>query len=457
MTPQKRFFQLAMTLGFICSFAPASASHLLDYVGKDSQEATLSFSARIEVVQSTEPTMDEAEEMITDQMEFLFGPMSYGEFKAVPKGNYEIKNIVVKRKNRKVFQATYDVSLPVAIESRVGNSYEVTLPINTGLIYKQSRVGTKYPCTDDHYPSEGDFWYFWSPERLGCKLREGKHFQKIKADVKLIPNTTKTYAEFDQMADADGVVKIDMLYGMDKPDEGPWNPDSSSDVNAENYRYVARKLTAMGFSSKRLSKEAISEIAPENDSDKTPTVDVFEKEYSKTHGRNVNKIVVTMFFGASGIDEASASFHYFYKRSLEESTMMIYAGHSGLGGHLDLATIESIRGFSIQPSKEKYQIYYFNSCTSYTYYNSTYFGRKKNSDDRKGTKNLDIVTNGLATYFSAIDETNLEMVRIVDDWANGKDSLSYQEMARKMDSENLIGINGDEDNPKRVPEVQNDD
>lgn len=56
---------------------------------------------------------------------------------------------------------------------------------------------------------------------------------------------------------------------------------------------------------------------------------------------------------------------------------MIYNGHSGLGGHLDLKAIADLQGFRIAPNKNRYQIYFFNSCTSYTYDNTTYFNRKR--------------------------------------------------------------------------------
>jgi hypothetical protein len=238
---------------------------------------------------------------------------------------------------------------------------------------------------------------------------------------------------------------------MDKPDKNPWNAEHSTDVNATNYRYVARKLRSQGFERRKLSPKEIREVALEIDSESLPTVEVFTKTYSKVRGRNIKKVLVTMFFGATGADEDSSAFHYFYKRAIENSAMMIYAGHSGLGGHLDLASIEEMRGFEINFNKARYQLFYFNSCTSYTYYNTMYFSHKKSSSDSHGTKNLDIVTNGLATYFNSIDESNLELVRGVDTWAEGGEPLSFQEMARRMDSGNLLGVNGDEDNPTEVP------
>jgi hypothetical protein len=125
---------------------------------------------------------------------------------------------------------------------------------------------------------------------------------------------------------------------------------------------------------------------------------------------------------------------------------MMYDGHSGLGGHLDLDSIQSNEGFQINPAKDRYQIYFFNSCTSYSYYNTMYFDRKKSATDPKGTKNLDIFTNGLETYFSVMHTTNMALVSAIETWAATGRKASYQSLASQIDSDNLFGVNGDEDN-----------
>lgn len=440
-----------LSLVTIGLFSAGSRATGFDYIGKDSNEAQLKFSSQVIMNVSEEPTREEARDAVISQMDYLFGPMSYGEFKAVPKGNYRVSNIQLEHKSAKMFIASYDVSMRVAIESRVKNVYTVTLPVNPDRIYNRGMVGEKNLCTDDHYQSDGDFWYFWSPDRPGCTLVKDRDYILVEAKVTPIANTEKTYAEFDRMADADGVVTIDMLWGLNEPDSNSWNPDKSEDVNAENYRYVAKQFKKMGFSVERESLDQIQEVTGVITSKEKPTVDVFTKEYPAVKGRNVKKVVVTMFFGASGIDEESSPFHYYVKKALETSTMMVYAGHSGLGAHLDLKGLEESEGFKIKFDKARYQILYFNSCTSYTYYNTQYFSKKRTQTDVHGTKNLDIVTNGLSTYFSSIDESNLEMVRGIDNWAQKIEPLSFQDMARKMDSENLLGFNGDEDNPAEVP------
>ena len=57
------------------------------------------------------------------------------------------------------------------------------------------------------------------------------------------------------------------------------------------------------------------------------------------------------------------------------------------------------------------------------------------------------MTNGLSTLFDVMSRSNLPVVKAIDAWMNHKGSVSYQDLAQEIDSRNLYGINGDEDNP----------
>ena len=53
------------------------------YVGKNSSEAEMKFSGRVQI--NWKPSTVEARQHIEHQLTHLFGPMSAAEFKAVPK------------------------------------------------------------------------------------------------------------------------------------------------------------------------------------------------------------------------------------------------------------------------------------------------------------------------------------------------------------------------------------
>src|SRR6185295_4508102 len=125
----------------------------------------------------------------------------------------------------------------------------------------------------------------------------------------------------------------------------------------------------------------------------------------------------------------------------------------GLGGNLDLGAMReaSHNSFQFNFPKNRYQIYFFNSCTSYAYYTDMFFDRKrvKNSADLKGSKYLDILATGLETAFDGSEKTDMALIDAIHQWAKTGQETSYQTLAVRMEADNLFGINGDEDNPTR--------
>lgn len=228
---------------------------------------------------------------------------------------------------------------------------------------------------------------------------------------------------------------------MDDPESTSHDPRMSRDENADTYRDLRTNLLRMGYQSSLWTHAQIAELI-DSRARRLPFVEEFVKRTPRA------TLVIRAFFGPTGINEDSRAFHYFFKDAIENASVMIYDGHSGLGGHLDLPSIEDENGFRVRPNPNRYQIYFFNSCSSYSYYNSMFFGRKRSTRDPRGTRNLDILTNGLATYFNVTHDTNVALISAIDAWANGKARVSYQEFARQIDSDNLFGVNGDEDNPK---------
>lgn len=441
----KYIFSIFLFISFL-SFAQESKNprERKLYVGKNSTEAIMSFHHEVELENSFEPDQDMALEQIEEQLAHLFGPMSIAHYKSVPKGDHELNNIHIfpKKGYPGVYIVRYLYKGTIVLENGPKDFYEVIMPINPDTIYEAGlKDRQENPCTDHHYNSAGDFWYFWNPYQWGCSLEEEKDFKVVTTQIKRLKNTPISYPEYERLVDDSGIIRISILMGMDDPKKNK-DPMISSDLNAENYRKLREALiNDLHFSVKRWTKDQIFTIAPQNVSI-VPYVEEFTKKNKKA------TMVIRIFFGPSGINEQSQAFHYFYKNSLENDSIMIYNGHSGLGGHLKLSYIDQTEGFYIQPNRNKYQIYFFDSCSSYPYYNTDYFKRKKSRSDPKGTKNLDIFTNGLATLFSVLEQSNLAVIKAVDAWANNRGRISYQKLAQEIDSDNLFGVNGDEDNSK---------
>ncbi len=443
---------LAMVIGVSVAHAQRTQERKL-YVGSNSTEAVMTFRTEVQITSEEKPTAAEVNEAIDRQVQHLHGTMTVASAKAVPKGDHSVTGKTVPKKvSKDVWSVTYNYKDTIILENRKPDSktYNITLPVNPSAVYAASLVGNKSPCSDEHYNSEGDFWYFWNPAQFGCELKKGKDYVVVAANVTRQPNTKVSYPEYKRLVskneEGENEVLVYVFFGLDEATHGH-DPLTSSDVNALNFRTIRNEILRNGFSKKKWTDDQVKAVAQTAEG-KLPYV---EDLYKDVNGVKLN---LRFFFGETGIDENSTAFHWFYKEALENSAIMIYGGHSGLGGHLALESIEQNLGERIAPSRTRYQIYFFDSCSSYTYYNKDYFGRKATTRDPQGTKNLDIFTNGLATLFSSMPNSTNKIIFAVEaaleSAFKGTGLVSYQTLAKEVDDDNLFGVNGDEDNPPPV-------
>lgn len=446
------FFVLALLQAQSVQANPIVLRENLLYAAKNSTEAILDFDFHVEY-SGRDGGLEAARSAIDDQVQYLYGPVSVEKYYAIPKNKYSISKIKVASRGGNRWRASYHYSGTFAVKNGIEDEYPVTLPLNPTKIFNDSLQANGHnPCTDDHYQSEGDFWYFWDPHRnAACEklLKEGVNYFVVQAKMKRIPNTVESYPEYSRLVrtDAEGkkTIRMDVLFGMDDPESGR-DPMRSKDINADSFRSLLDLLVKkhhFKVGDPWSAAEIRNFIKRPNDEYRDPYVIELSRE---TDARIT--LQVRMFFGPSGINQDALPFHYFLKDAIETASVFVYSGHSGLGGHLNIPSIESLRRFRIKFDKSNYQIFFQNGCTSYAYYNDTYFARKFSERDVKGTKNLDIVTNGLETLFAVIDTSDFYLLDAVALWAEGKGALSYQRLSTLSDSKNLYGVNGDEDNPK---------
>ena len=421
------------------------------FVSKHASEAKLEFSHQVELISDKTPETKQLQDQIEKQIRHMFGTMERSEYTAVPKEDHTILITSVEKKagTNDTYEIFYDYSGTIVLESGPKKYYDVTLPINPDTIYETAKgSGRTNPCTDDHYNSEGDFWYFWSPAPTykGCRLKQDVDYTIVHGSIERIKKDRKsTYPEYPRLADKSGTIDIHVFFGLDEAQHSH-DANRSGDESAKTYRNMRNSLVEMGYNIRQWEPR---EIAAVYKTPKGATSPFVEDAIKEIPGKNL-KMHIRLFYGETGADEKSQPFHYFFRDSLKNGAVVIYDGHSGLGGHLDLASIAELEHFDIAPNKDRYQIFFFNSCTSYTYYNALYFQRKRGlgkDGDAKGTKNLDILANGLSTAFDEMAENDLSLIRAVDNWATRGTWTSYQGLARKIDSDNLFTVNGDEDNP----------
>ncbi|MFT3766583.1 MAG: hypothetical protein QM820_13880 [Minicystis sp.] len=136
----------------------------------------------------------------------------------------------------------------------------------------------------------------------------------------------------------------------------------------------------------------------------------FEAPFSVKIGKDAAKdvtVVINTYYGAE-TDETP------HRRAINTSDVVIYNGHSYIGsGPLDPIRYDS----SDFPGT--YQLFFFNSCVSFNYYEKDFFKMKPGGED-----NLDMVTNGLESWLSG---SGAAMGKFVGALLNGK-QISYKDI-----------------------------
>lgn len=136
-----------------------------------------------------------------------------------------------------------------------------------------------------------------------------------------------------------------------------------------------------------------------------------------------------VYFGASSDSRP-------HKYATKNSDVFIYNGHSSIGyGPLDP------RNFTAADFPASYQLMWMDGCVSYNYYHKDYIPLKEG-----GTKNLDLVTNGLeAPAFRGGLANGQFLVKLLD----GRSS-SYRDLLLAAEAtEALRVVDGELDNEYR--------
>lgn len=428
------------------------------YFGKKSTEALLTFTATAEIPHSGELTLaslkkegrtrDNILAKLDLQIQHLMGTFQSESFQesfgypGVLGERYDIDFKEVKVLNSKTKLIKYNFSGKVVFHASAFKTPTINVPIKLPLSYdKIYDLGLKDDenlCTDEHYNSEDDFWYFWDPDMDGCPLRGDKeNVLRIAGKLKRLDNTELTYPEFDKLYADNGngeVLETGVYIGYIEDIEDLVN------VNTKDDGYLAMKeieanLKEQDFTLKE-KKDNFREYLDGRVVKGINFYRVYEKTIKTAIGKDVVSRVVILL-SDTDVNSKDETFHRHFADGLASHDVLAYDGHSGLGANLSLDYLPKIPF-----EAKKYQVYYFNGCSSYPYYNGMFFNAKG------GSKNLDIITSGLPTFTTTAGDN---MSAFLAGFINGK-VQSYQKLLSAIESSNgdngtyLTGVNGDEDN-----------
>ena len=422
------------------------------YIGTGHTQAKLIFEAILEwpIQSATSPIPGESiiQQKIRAQLPYLIGPF-HRSTQAAVYGDQTVKILSKERLAKRSLAGPgirvrylYEGTILLDQDIASGNGFEVLLPIQLEGIYEKQKKSGKSVCTEGEDTGINYFFYHWDPRADDCNLELGTDFQAIQADFQRIDNTVQTYPEYDRLVNVKGEIDISVFFGKAEYSRKILNPRTDTDWGARDFSSFTQMLRSKGYEVAVWDQSQIRKRAP---SGELPVVETYSRKFGNTTFR------VTVFFGEVGLLHDSSAFHRFWEKALEQNAVVIYQGHAGVGKNLHLGKIESSMGRNITLPTDKYQLLILEACVSYSYYPRMYFARKKTTADPAGTRNLDILANGAESLFGSNEIYSVAVMRMLEEWAAGVHTWSYQELVRNGRKDFLYGINGDEDNPILPP------
>jgi hypothetical protein len=452
------------------------ASSVLNY-GKDSQEAILEFNGYF-LADPKDSSLSEAEDLekidrqAKQTLQHLFGIFQFQgvfiENPAIPFGNPEWNFLNIEETENETGQKKRKVNYHFRDRTLIRSSFfagaptspkvlELRLPIDIKTFYKLGLVtvtddaGRKLvtkPCTDPHYSSESDFWYFWNPDRVGCpaELRD-KGTVAVTATFSPLPNTVSTYPEYGRLG-TEKSLSVYVVFGAE-----------GAQVN------IAADPEKMSPSAKDAFEKDAGQVAYQAFIKRMVDVMKYEQQKPSSHRRTILTSTVggrvievhAGLFKTSPTDKElgmRTDFEDFYREGFEKGDVIIYNGHSGLGGALPPKRFFGADS-SVQLST-KYQIALLNGCSTYAYYRDPYFERKG------GTKNLDIISTGLETWFNLYSVVSSNLIFYLgnrqNSWQSILDNFFDVTGQSGLDAAKYSAhftVNGDEDNPTTLSAALN--
>jgi len=258
----------------------------------------------------------------------------------------------------------------VAVQLLKSGHFEIPLPADLTTIYN-------IKCTDPYYPSEGDYWYFYDPFRKGCEYLSQAPFANV-VSLKIAPATKRKMDQtprLDLLRGSNGNGDDFIVYVIHGFAESTTSPRDDGRVN---FRQFEAYMGQRGFEREILRKDPRRPLS------------LHTKTVALATGGLMN-IKVYHLLVETSIDSRTVTFAKFFKQAVAEADVIVYGGHSGLGGNLDIPSLEAKAGaFTFNPNKR--QIFFFDACASYAYYLNSFAAEKTRA-------RIDVVSYGLSSYF----------------------------------------------------------
>lgn len=312
-------------------------------------------------------------------------------------------------------QGTMIVHKPVLYRWLAGQARgKVVLPLLKDLpaIYRDDRnaySSAKWrACTDEHYWRADDFSYFYNPFRcaeLGLEplaVLTTFYIERVHPE----GEAARYYVPVQQIQSANGNGRLTVLYfanGFDQvPRPGAPPHVIHRDSGWKAYAAIDMLATRVHGFERAKSLEHLRALLGDDFTQlnlvtpATLTHDLHRRYFSTYVKKTANQIfVVRSALFDAGNEGQLRSFPKFWKEAWENGDLIYFGGHSGDGDALSLHTMlgtlkkDDIDGIGFR--RDKTQIAFIDSCSSYAHYQDLYAARKPSG--------LHIVTYGLVSLF----------------------------------------------------------
>jgi hypothetical protein len=325
-------------------------------------------------------------------------------------------------------------------EVALAGTFSLPVPINEEAVY--SLMWKKCGDSEPEHQVRNFYWYFWDPTREGCDQVESTQYQNVTVTAGAeTANTVKTFPEYDRLIA--GGLKMTLAFGYIEDLKSP-DPDHDYDSGMDQYQNF---LMRFRLRYPKLKEEPV--LQGEYRGAKTPGLIIGHRFTGVLNGVNVSVQVVTN----AGIDQMMLFAKSF---AHDHDGLFGWFGHSRVGSGFDAENLRQI--ITTDPNyysiSLNYQLIYWAGCNSYSYYTAPFFKLKADAAmgaDPNGTRNLDIIANGLPSLFTLNSGNGL---LFTDQFLKWSERRSFQTLVDKIEqAANDVGsavlavVVGDEDNP----------
>ena len=345
----------------------------------------------------------------------------------------ELSSITQTPIDNGLVRINYHVKLPVAWGNResVPFTYELRLPRDL-TTDGQAQFTTKYKdsCADHaaHDVNSGSIWYYYRPFLDSCKLDPVDHLVTTATVTPGVNTTTGKYPEYDKVW-ADNTLRVIAIFG--KYEDGA---KESSDAGIAAYNEfigaVRHRLGSRGL-------QTTPEQVPEQPGVGVPDVTFFS---TLADGKQIQ---INAFL-VDNVRNTTPEFNDRYESLSGQADVIVYNGHAGLGSNIRALANKG------RWNAGQYTIVFLNGCDTYAYIGSTLARARSalNTDDKTGSKYMDIVLNAMPAFFASDSQATMAVIEGLLSYAL---PMSYEDIFSLVDRSQVVMVTGEEDNVFTAP------